>query len=231
MACILCLSSFAATASAAGASAPETKITQAREAFIAKIGAMASADMKQSGVLASLTAAQAILESNWGTSTLAVKANALFGIKADSRWKGRVFRKTTLEYNGTKFVTETALFRAYDSWQHSVSDHSAFLLSSSRYAGVVGEKDYKKACAAIQKAGYATDPNYAAKLIKLIELHGLAAYDKIVIIETYIVAKGDTLWSIAKAKLGKGELCSEIKSLNGLTSDHIKAGQTLKLQQ
>jgi len=222
---ILFLCSYTTTASAAGANA-----TQAQKDFIAKVGALALADMKQSGVLASLTIAQAILESGWGASALTKNANALFGIKADSRWKGRVYKATTQEcYDGVNFVKETALFRAYDSWQHSVSDHSAFLLASARYSAVVGERDYKKACAAIQKAGYATDPGYAGKLIRLIETYGLAAYDIVDAFETYTVVKGDILWNIAKKKLGKGERYCEIKSLNGLTSDTIRAGQKLKI--
>ena len=171
----LFLCSYATTAGAAGAGA---NATQAQKDFIARVGALASADMKQSGILASLTMAQAILESGWGASALTKDANALFGIKADARWHGRVYSKTTREcYNGVTFANETALFRAYDSWEHSVSDHSAFLLAGSRYAAVVGERDYRRACAAIQKAGYATDPGYAGKLIRLIETYGLTAYD------------------------------------------------------
>jgi len=166
----LFLGGFAATASAAP--------TQAQRSFIATVGAMASADMRQSGVLASLTIAQAILESGWGTSSLAVNANALFGIKADSRWNGRVYSKSTLEcYDGVNYTSEVALFRAYDSWQHSVNDHSAFLLAGSRYAAVIGETNYKRACNAIHKAGYATAPDYAQKLIRLIEMYDLADYD------------------------------------------------------
>jgi hypothetical protein len=153
-------------------------ITQAQQDFITKIGAFASADMKQSGVLASLTVAQAILESGWGTSELAVKANALFGIKADSRWGGLVYSKTTQEcYDGANFTTVEALFRAYDSWEQSLTDHSAFLTGSPRYAAVIGETDYKTACAAIHAAGYATDPGYAGNLISLIETYNLAAFD------------------------------------------------------
>lgn len=222
----LCLCCFATTASAAGGT------TQAQKDFIARVGALASADMKQSGVLASLSVAQAILESGWGTSVLAVNANALFGIKADARWNGKTYGIATKEcYDGVNFIMVNAKFRAYSNWEQSIADHSAFLLASSRYAAVIGERDYKKACAAIQKAGYATDPSYAARLIKLIETYGLTAYDKIDAFETYTVVKGDTLWSIAKAKFGKGERCSEIKSLNGLISNHIKAGQKLKLQK
>ena len=172
---ILCLCSFATISLAA---AGTNNLTPSQKSFIDKVGALATADMKKSGVLASLTMAQAILESGWGASALTANANALFGIKADSRWSGRVYSIGTQEcYDGTHFVNEVALFRAYDSWEHSVSDHSAFLRANSRYAAVVGEKDYKKVCTAIHKAGYATDPGYADKLIKLIESYGLMSYD------------------------------------------------------
>ena len=146
--------------------------------FLAMVGPLAQADMQKSGILASLTIAQAILESGWGTSELATKANALFGIKADARWSGRAYSKDTKEcYDGVTYATITALFRAYDSWAESVTDHSAFLLANKRYAAVVGERDYKAACRAIKAAGYATDPGYPEKLIGLIEKYGLTVYD------------------------------------------------------
>jgi len=155
-------------------------LTQAQKDFITKVGALATADMKNSGVLASLTVAQAILESGWGTSALAVKANALFGIKADSPWSGRVYSADTKEcYDGVNFVATTALFRAYDNWEASIADHSAFLCGNSRYAAVIGERNYKAACNAIKAAGYATDPDYANKLINIIESYGLTAYDAV----------------------------------------------------
>jgi len=222
----LFLGSFSAAASAAQMPAG---MTQAQKSFIAKVGAQASADMKQSGVLASLTLAQAILESNWGTSTLAVKANALFGIKAGSKWSGKTYSIATKEcYDGVNFVTINAKFRAYSSWEQSIADHSAFLAAYTRYAAVIGERNYKKACTAVHKAGYATDPGYADKLIRLIETYCLTAYD-IDAYETYTVVKGDSLWSIAKKKLGSGARHPEITALNGLKSGNIKVGQTLKI--
>lgn len=143
-------------------------MTQEQKAFIERVGALAAADMKKSGVLASLTIAQAILESGWGKSGLTVKANALFGIKAGTSWKGRVYSTKTQEcYDGVNFTTVTALFRAYDSWEESVEDHSALLTGAARYKAVVGERDYKTACRAIKAAGYATDPNYPDKLIQI----------------------------------------------------------------
>lgn len=147
--------------------------------FIKKVGALASADMKKSGVLASLTVAQAILESAWGKSELATGGNALFGIKATKSWKGKVYCKDTKEcYDGVNLVTvNNATFRAYDSWEESVADHSAFLKANKRYKEVIGETDYKKACEAIKAAGYATDPDYVEKLVKLIEDYELTEFD------------------------------------------------------
>lgn len=154
-------------------------MTTEQKNFIKLVGAFASADMKETGVLASLTVAQAILESNYGTSDLATGGKALFGIKATKTWKGKVYCKDTKEcYDGFNLVTvKNAAFRAYDSWEESITDHSAFLKANKRYKAVIGETDYKKACEAIKAAGYATDPQYTAKLIKLIEDNKLTEYD------------------------------------------------------
>jgi len=173
VAAIIMIALFLTGFSVAASAAP----TQSQKDFIARVGALASADMKRSGILASLTIAQAILESGWGTSELAVYANALFGIKADSRWNGRTYSKASTEWVGTRYVTVYASFRAYNSWEQSVADHSDFLNTGTRYAAVIGEKNYKKACTAIHKAGYATAPDYADRLIRLIETYGLTAYD------------------------------------------------------
>ena len=168
-------------------------LTRAQEDFLAKIGAAASADMRQSGVLASLKTAQAILESGWGTSALATQANNLFGVKAGSNWAG-----PTHERSGAKW-------RAYGSWEESIADHSA-LLQAARYAAVIGETDYRRACQAIQDAGYAGDSKeYAGKLIGIIEGFGLARFDSVKkegggIMPTK-TAQG--LVAYAKAQLGK----------------------------
>ncbi len=153
-------------------------LTQEQKNFISRLGAMAAADMQKTRILASLTMAQAILESGWGKSGLTVKANALFGIKAGTTWKGKVYSSKTQEcYDGVNFVGITAAFRAYGSWEESVADHSALFTGAARYKAVVGEMDYKSACRAVHAAGYATDPQYAAKLIKVIEQYGLVKYD------------------------------------------------------
>lgn len=154
-------------------------MTTEQKNFIKKVGALASADMKKTGVLASLTVAQAILESAYGMSGLATDGKALFGIKATKTWKGKVYCSDTKEcYDGVNLVTvSNAAFRAYDSWEESITDHSAFLKANKRYKEVLGETEYKKACEAIKAAGYATDPGYPAKLIKLIEDNKLTEYD------------------------------------------------------
>ena len=120
-------------------------MTAEQKSFIERVGKLAAADMEKSGVLASLTIAQAILESGWGKSGLTVKANALFGIKAGSSWKGKVYSAQTQEcYDGATYTTITALFRAYDSWAESVADHSALLTGMARYKAVIGERDYRR---------------------------------------------------------------------------------------
>lgn len=150
-----------------------------RREFINKIAPMATVDAKTSQILPSLIIAQALLESNSGNSTLTTQANALFGIKATSSWRGKVWNGRTIEYYNGQKTTITAGFRAYDSWSDSILDHSKLLASNKRYSKVIGEKDYKKACEAIAAAGYATDPNYASKLIALIESYDLNQYDAI----------------------------------------------------
>lgn len=156
----------------------KTTITTEQRAFIERVGIIASKGMAKSGILASLTLAQAILESGWGKSGLTACANALFGIKAGQSWAGKVYSAQTKEcYDGVTYTTITALFKAYESWEDSIADHTALLTGLPRYAAVVGERDYKAACKAVQAAGYATDPGYADKLIALIEGYALTDWD------------------------------------------------------
>lgn len=125
----------------------------------------------------SVTIAQAALESGWGSSGLTVNANALFGIKADSSWKGKKYNSKTKEvYNGDTVYT-TAYFRAYDSWGESIVDHDKFLTSFQRYKTAIDSETPEECCRALQAAGYATDPDYARKLINIIETYNLKQYD------------------------------------------------------
>lgn len=153
-----------------------------RSQFIEKVGPLAQNDAKASKILASLTIAQAILESDDGNSTLTVQGNALFGIKATTSWRGKVWTGKTIEYYNGNRTSIIAGFRAYDSWEESIADHSALLTRLDRYKAVIGEKDYVKACKAIFSAGYATDPQYLTKLIKLIEDNNLTRFDKEIVV-------------------------------------------------
>ncbi|MGX7104131.1 glucosaminidase domain-containing protein [Globicatella sanguinis] len=131
---------------------------------------------------ASLTGAQAALESGWGTSSLArAPHNNQFGIKASADWTGRVVKMPTKEYLNGSWTTVNADFRAYDDINDSVADHAKFFTSTewrkSNYKAVIGETDYKKACYAVKAAGYATDPDYASKLINIIEKYKLYEWD------------------------------------------------------
>lgn len=150
--------------------------------FIKTIGPLATIDQKSSGILASITIAQACLESAYGTSDLAVKAKALFGIKKHD-WKGKTYTKKSYEYEHGKKVLRKSVFRAYNSWQESINDHSNYLRTRKvdgknlTYKAVVGEKDYKKAAKALQKAGYSTYGTYASMLINLIKKYALTQFD------------------------------------------------------
>ena len=146
--------------------------TQAQQqAFLAKIIPLAQADMKKTKILASLTIAQAILESGWGLSGLTLRSNNLFGIK------GQGVNSATFEYINGKRIDIVAGFKAYPDWETSIADHSGLFLRLSRYKNLIGCTDYKQACKNVQADGYATAPNYADSLIKLIEQYKLYQYD------------------------------------------------------
>ena len=211
----------------APAPAKKPTMTAAQQGFIDRVG---KAARDGSDILPSLTIAQAILESGWGKSELAQKANALFGIKAGTSWKGQRMDKKTAEHIDGEQVEITAAFRAYASWEESIADHGAFL-RGSRYKAVQGERDYKKACRAVHTAGYATDPGYANSLIKLVEQYGLTAWDAGEI--THVVKQGDTLWALAVKHLGSGHRWPEIQALNGGSEKcdpyKLRIGSTLKI--
>ncbi|GAA0134097.1 hypothetical protein YSY43_09370 [Paenibacillus sp. YSY-4.3] len=141
--------------------------------FIAKITPAAVRDWRDNGVSAALTIAQAILESNWGTSALANRANNLFGMKGTGS-AGSITLPTT-EYRGGASYTVQAAFRKYKSWEESIADHTQLLLNK-RY-GQVLHRLGREAARNVAAAGYATDPNYANKLIALMDKYDLYRYE------------------------------------------------------
>lgn len=155
-------------------------MTANTEEFIKTLHDSAETAYREYGVLPSITLAQGILESGSGGTALARKANNLFGIKADSGWAGQSIQMPTNENYGGVEVTVMANFRVYDNWTVSVEDHGKFLKGNRRYAehGVFNSSDYVEQANALQAAGYATDPQYAAKLISIIREYKLDKYDK-----------------------------------------------------
>ena len=161
-------------------------------AVVAKVAPLFTANQKQSGILASVSLAQFILESGYGKSELAQNANNCFGMKSSlsgntwfgSVWDGHsVYTMKTGEQNADgSYVTVTADFRKYSSIEDSIADHSAYLLgamngSKKRYEGLAGCTDYKKALQIIKGGGYATSLDYVQNLCRVIEQRNLTQYD------------------------------------------------------
>lgn len=158
---------------------PVDKAAIARKKFINTVAPYAKEVYKQDKIFASITLAQAMLESGTGGSKLTKKANNLFGIKANKYWTGKTIQMKTKENYDGKEVVELATFRAYDNWDESIEDHTNFLKKNSIYTqhGVFTAASYEAQAEAIQAAGYATDPNYANQLIALIKKYKLDKYD------------------------------------------------------
>ena len=148
--------------------------------YIETIGKLAIADYAVSRLLPSTVIAQAIHESAWGTSTLAVKANNHFGIKASAPWTGPVYNKNTGEEVGGKIIFIDADFRSYPSLEASVKDHGAFLTTGWRkdHYKVYGVTDPKQVLENLKAGGYATDSSYVTKCMRYITEFNLTEWDK-----------------------------------------------------
>ena len=169
---ILCLFGLCTTLSAQA-------LNQTYLNYIAEYRDMAIEQQRKHGVPASITMAQGILESSAGTSYLAVNGNNHFGIKCTSDWPGRTIHRDDDKAN--------ECFRRYASIRDSYEDHSLFLLRpryQSLFALSLG--DYKNWAYGLKACGYATDPNYPEKLIRLIELYNLNELT----FDTVLVASG-----------------------------------------
>ena len=178
------------------------KLTESE--VVAKSGAFFTADQKKSGILASISMAQFILESGYGKSELTQNANNCFGMKTSlsgntwsgSTWDGKskYTKKTQEEYTKGEMTTITAEFRKYSCIEDSIADHSAYLLgakngSKLRYDGLKGCTDYKKAAQLIKDGGYATSSTYVASLCNIIEKWKLTQFD----VKVNATEPGDTV--------------------------------------
>ena len=205
--------------------------TDIKQNYIDQYSDIAIEEMLKYNIPASITLAQGILESSSGKSELTLKSNNHFGIKCHKNWKGG---KT---YHDDDEKGEC--FRVYKNPVYSFRDHSLFLYGRKRYINLFDLKitNYKGWARGLQKAGYATDKKYPNKLIKIIEDYRLYEYDakalgktveeiKSETVDSHIVKKGDTLYSISrKYKVSVVDL----KEINGLDSNDITIGQKLYL--
>lgn len=165
--------------------------------IVDKIGSLFTADQKKTGVLASVSMAQFLLESAYGKSELAQNANNCFGMKQNlsgntwsgSAWDGKsIYNKITKEFVEGEYIEITAPFRKYSCIEDSIADHSAYLVGAKkgtvlRYAGLKGETNYQKAAQIIKDGGYATSPTYVTNLCNVIQKWNLTKYDVVQSVE------------------------------------------------
>ena len=151
-----------------------------KQEFITSIKPTSIQLNKKYHVPASIIMGQAILESDYGTSDLATKYHNLFGVKAGVF--ERKVKLPTKEYRNGQWETVEENFKVYSSWQKSLEEHTKLLVDGTswnhtQYQQVRQATNYRDAAVALENAGYATDPHYAEKLIKVIEENDLAKYD------------------------------------------------------
>jgi flagellar protein FlgJ len=142
--------------------------------FQDKLSAHAEEASRATGIPAKFMLGQAALESGWGKREIkgrdGTNSNNLFGIKATGDWKGKVVEATTTEYVNGRAQTKVERFRAYDSYSDSFKDYAKLLANNPRYEKVLASAgDAASFAQGLQKAGYATDPNYANKLTSIIK--------------------------------------------------------------
>ena len=176
---------------------PMTYAQSVQEEYIKKYCQIAVEEMTRTGVPASITLAQGILESGSGTSQLSIKGNNHFGIKCHSDWTG-----------GKMYVDDDAkneCFRMYHNASESFRDHSDFLRNNQRYASLfqLDIKDYKGWATGLKKAGYATSPTYATRLIEIIERYNLAQYDSGSFVPAVVQPDNNVLADNAEASASK----------------------------
>ena len=148
--------------------------------FIPTIAPLVVSENQRRGnpLFSSVVIAQAICESALGQSKIMMKANAIFGIKATSSWKGKVYNANTQEcYDGSTYTNITACFRAYNSLAESIADYFDLILGLSRYQGAINASSPLECITAIKNGGYATSPTYINTIMSIIKSNNLTKYD------------------------------------------------------
>lgn len=181
--------------------------------FIPTIAPLVVAENNKRGkpLYPSVVIAQAICESGWGQSKIMMKANAIFGIKATSSWKGKVYNANTQEcYDGINYTNINACFRAYNSLTESISDYFDLILGSSRYQGAINTSSPLECITAIKNGGYATSPTYINTIMSIINSNNLTKYDNLEDVENSVnnsinVDIEQTARDVIAGKYGNGE--------------------------
>ena len=162
----------AGAASGIAASFPNLPAGAGPRAFVEKVWPQAVEASRATGIPARFLVAQAALETGWGKFELknadGSPSHNLFNIKAGKRWGGDTVSTATTEYSNGVATRENARFRSYGSYADSFRDYARLIGTNPRYAAVVGQDDATAFARGLQAAGYATDPNYADKLARII---------------------------------------------------------------
>lgn len=200
--------------------------------YIEQYSATAVSEMTRSGVPASITLAQGMLESSYGRSILATEGNNHFGIKCHSDWNGPSMRADD--------DAPGECFRKYDNPSASFRDHSDFLRYKSRYASLFDypADDYRSWAFGLKAAGYATDPAYPKKLIDLIETYDLSRFDRVDIDSTSTVVAvpeaptklEQPVRTVSQGRKGTYTITleREILSLNGIPFVYAREGESFR---
>jgi flagellar protein FlgJ len=153
-------------------SVPSAYSADTQQSFVDRLRPHAEAASRTTGIPAHLIVGQAALESGWGKREIKMADGStsfnLFSIKAGKGWHGKVAEITTTEYVNGAARKQTERFRAYGSYTEAFQDYARLLGDNPRYAAVIGQEGAQGFAQALQQAGYATDPNYADKLVKVI---------------------------------------------------------------
>lgn len=221
------------------------------QSFLNNVAPAARQVASARGLYASLMIAQAALESGWGGSYLSTAAYNLFGVKWNG--SGAYINLSTQEYYGGAYHTVMARFQRYSSYTESLNAYADLICSHFPRSTKAQASSYAVAAQNLRNGvygTYATDPSYASKLISVIERYNLTQYDTGTVMKpvsnntnsnnnnnsnasvatngTYTAVAGDSLWGIAQKF---GMTLDELKNANGLTSNNLYVGQTLKVRK
>ena len=199
-----------------------------KKEFIENVASLVIAENEYRGnpLFSSVVIAQACLETGYGKSSLMIKANAIFGIKATKTWQGKVYNSKTKEcYDGVTYVTINDCFRAYDNFSESISDYFDLICKNSRYKKAINSSSPEECIKAIKDGGYATDPKYVDSILKIIKSNKLEQFDRKekepVKKEDYIIGKTYTLQVNLNVRMGAGTSYKN-KKYSELTKDGRK---------